>query len=189
MKKSRFERGGIAMIKLTGSIVLGALLLFASEVRADFLGLAPGDYAITLNNSASLCGGSNCTGTVHIGSPGGTGFDWAFTIGTDVFDFDSDSAHQNTSVLGLNSCAFESLGGAGSCQANVTFNSKNIDILSFPHFVLSKDTGGVFWSYGQSPFIAINNGSFSAVAVAEPLSVYLLLSGVGVLALRRRLLE
>lgn len=76
-----------------------ALFLVLSNVlpaNADFLGLAPGDYLLTLNGSSSLCGGVNCTGTVHIGSPNDTGFDWSFTIGSDTFSFDGPT--QNTAI-------------------------------------------------------------------------------------------
>ena len=44
--------------KLMLSIILGVLILLASGARADFLGLAPGDYTITLlgSNLPELCG-------------------------------------------------------------------------------------------------------------------------------------
>lgn len=106
--------------KLTLSIILGVMILLASETRADFLGLAPGDYTVTLNNSASSCGGSNCTGTIHIGTPGATGFDWVFTIGTSVFAFDSPNRDTHiSSPLQIGSCAIESLGSIGTREVTV----------------------------------------------------------------------
>src|SRR5262245_38502715 len=68
--------------------ILGALIVSASPAKADFLGFAPGDYDITLGGSSTLCGGSNCTGSIHIGSSGDTGFDWDITVGSDIFEFD-----------------------------------------------------------------------------------------------------
>ena len=102
------------ILLLAIALLLGLLV---TNAKADFLGLAPGDYAVTLGGSSALCGGSNCVGTVHI--PVGTvttaNFDWNFVIAGVTFDFTAP-VDLSISPNGLNSCAVEATTSA-DCDA------------------------------------------------------------------------
>ena len=104
------------------SVALAITLLFGSQARADFLGLAPGDYNITLPGSDFLCGGTDCTGSVHI--PTGTvtalNFDWTFLIPIHDFLWDDAILTTVTSLNGVNSCAFEASSPLSFCTIGDT---------------------------------------------------------------------
>jgi len=93
--------------------VLVSIILLGSQARADFLGLAPGDYNVTLLSSTALCSGVDCVGQIHI--PTGTvttgNFHWNFQIGSNLFDW-THNLTTSTSPNGLNTCAVETAGGA-----------------------------------------------------------------------------
>ena len=176
--------------KLIGSIILGALIILASEVRADFLGLAPGDYTVTLVNSGpldlGLCGGNDCTGSVHIGDTGATGFDWNFIINGDSFQFDGPTMNTSISPSGEFSCAFEANGNfGGSCQS---LDGGNV----FPNFggpaglALLADNTGIHWfyKYDGSTVVGFESARTEPLRVPEPVSFSLLLFGLGALGLR-----
>lgn len=176
--------------KLMLSVILGVLILFASEVRADFLGLAPGDYTITLlgSNIPELCGAVNCTGSVHIGNPGATGFDWNFIINFDGQSFQFDGPTMNTSISpnGQFSCAYEANGPfGGSCQSVdggqifPTFGGPATLVLLASNTVIS-------WIYNFEGSASLRDGSATteSLRVPEPLSFSLLLFGLGALGLR-----
>ena len=184
----------MSLKKLTLSIILGVLILFGSEVRADFLGLAPGDYTITLlgSNIPELCGAVNCTGSVHIGNPGATGFDWNFIINIsisnsfDSFQFDGPTMNTSISPNGQFSCAYEANGPfGGSCQS---LDGSNV----FPTFggpsTLTLLAGGnqLLWFY-KFEGDGTRNGTASSepLRVPEPLSFSLLLFGLGALGVVR----
>ena len=166
------------------AMMFGLLIMSATPAKADFLGLAPGDYTVTLQGSIQpICGGSNCVGSVHIGSPGATGFDWLFEFfvpSSLVFDF---SHITNTGILSATSdCAIESL-------TSLTMNGCDATN-AVPYFTLFRQsTGTLFWELGAVAFF--ERGLWTAVplAIPEPLSSSLLLFGLGALGLWRRLRE
>ena len=92
--------------------IAAAILTAASGVAsADFLGLAPGDYVVTLTGSSALCGGADCTGSVHVPATNlnlVSDFDWSFLIGSQAFDW-APPANVDTDISpnGANSCAIE----------------------------------------------------------------------------------
>src|SRR5262245_56541530 len=98
------------LLQLSIAAALLVIFLAVPRANADFLGLAPGDYTVTLLGSSNnnLCGASNCVGTVHIGSSGSTGFSWLFNIDNNNFDFAPPSLAQAGSSVGAE-CAKESL--------------------------------------------------------------------------------
>ena len=163
--------------------VAAALLLFFLTVHAahaDYLGLAPGDYSVTLQGSSVFCSGTDCVGTVHIGSPGSTGFDWLFeNIGDPANDFQF-SAFTHLGTNGAVECAAESLTG---------FSLSNCTGLIDPPFLglaYNSQTQGRLWSIvvGQT----LLNGTWTVPApVPEPLSGTLLLLGLGALGLQARM--
>ena len=183
-------RNIMGLNKLMRSIILGVLILLASEVRADFLGLAPGDYTVTLLNSGSfgfgLCGGNDCTGSVHIGNPGATGFDWNFIINGDSFQFDGPTMNTSISPNGEFSCAFEANGNfGGSCQS---LDGGNV----FPNFggppglaLLAGNTGILwFYKFDGASVVGQESARTEPFRVPEPLSCSLLLFGLGALGVR-----
>jgi hypothetical protein len=97
---------------------LAITLLFGAQARADFLGLAPGDYNIELLGSSAVCGGSNCVGQVHIPSDpvSVADFDWSFVIGANVFSWEDTIRDLSTSPNGLATCALESSNSSADCQ-------------------------------------------------------------------------
>jgi hypothetical protein len=171
--------------KLVISAALAIALLFVSQSRADFLGLSPGNYTVTLIGSASLCGGSDCTGTVHIGSPGATDFDWDFTIDGDLFEFDGPTTDTSISPNTLTSCALEVNDTAGGCQA---FDDGTTTIAAplSPNFAMDRlETAGLRWFYVGDVHSGRGTWDASPVAVPEPWSSSLLLFGLSALGLRR----
>ena len=171
------------------AFILGALTVSASPAKADFLGLPPGDYIVTLNGSTtlSLCGASNCTGTLHIGPTGASGFDWDFIVGGDIFQFDGPTTATSISPDTLTSCALEinNSNTGGGCQA---FDDGTTTIAApfAPNFAMDYlETVGPRWFYVGS--ISSGRGTWDAspIAVPEPLSGSLLVFGLGALSLRR----
>ena len=146
--------------------VLGALIVSATPAMADFLGLAPGDYTVTLQGSSSLCDGSDCVGTVHIGTPDATGFDWLFeNVGPSDIDFDFSPPGTATSI-------FPTLEVADETNASTTLR---------------------IFSDGRYQFLppceeCSTNGRWVAtpLSVPEPATGLLLLFGLGALGLWRR---
>jgi len=161
--------------------------LLVQPAKADFLGLSPGDYTVTLVGSASLCGGSDCSGTVHIGSSGATGFDWDFTVDGDVFEFDGPTTDTSISPDTLTSCALEVNNTAGGCQA---FDDGTTTIAAplSPNFAMDRlETVGPRWFYVGNVHSGRGSWDASPIAVPEPLSSYMILFGLGALGMWRRL--
>jgi len=150
----------------------------ATPTKADFLGLGPGDYTVTLNGSSTLCGGSVCTGTVHIGASGATGFDWNFVFPAPVgqtFDWDT-FVFTNTA----DNCAIES----NSLQTNLNCFAASYGGIT-PTFVMYAST---LWNFTGpfGDFATSETWSASPLAVPEPATVLLYSIGVAALWIRRR---
>ena len=167
----------IGVLAATAAILLG---LAPYPVSADFLGLAPGDYDVVLLDSAALCGGGDCEGTVHIPADNTNllaDFDWSFEIGGVVFDWTPPGLGASVSPNGLNSCATE--GGPGTTCA-VT-DSGSVTTLNEPPFLTLSFIGGTP-RYAAFPSSDVfDAGAFTAtprVAVYEPTAGILLLIGV-----------
>jgi hypothetical protein len=165
---------------------LVATLLSITQANADFLGLAPGDYTVPVPNTTSYCGGSNCTGTIHIGASGATGFSWNFMSLSPTFLWDGPSTFTAISPNGLNSCAIE--GPAGTdCGATDTAT-----------FASLPGTPYLFLTYVNAHTVVIARVSDSSdriyevgwtaapLRVPEPMSGILFLIGISALGWRRR---
>jgi hypothetical protein len=164
------------------ALIFGFLIMSATPARADFLGLAPGDYIVTLQGSSTLCGGSDCVGTIHIGTPGSTGFDWLFeNVGGAANDFDF-SPHTHIGSNGSFECAVEGL--TGLAYTNCLGSIDNPTILLFFNTITQQR------DWGFSTGLTIG-GLWAPVALAvpEPMTSTLLVFGLGVLGLCRRLRE
>ena len=172
------------ILLLAIALLLGLLV---TNAKADFLGLAPGDYTVTLGGSSALCGGSNCVGTVHI--PVGTvttaNFDWNFVIAGVTFDFTAP-VDVSLSPNGLNSCAVEATTSA-DCTAldNGGFNlSTNGDVLFMTN--LSDHRYDLFLPSQGGQGVTNTWAGTAIAAVPEPSGITLLGLALGLLALRRK---
>jgi hypothetical protein len=162
--------------KLFISAALAIMILLASQARADFLGLTPGSYDITLNGSSSLCGGNNCGGQVTIptGTATTSNFSWNILIGNTQFDWAQYIFINNFPIIG--GCAIESLGGGQS----LTCTPGSGGGLS-PFLNLDYDGAVNTWRY-LSATGTLAFGAWSAVAqasVPEPPSFLLLGCALG----------
>ena len=163
--------------------ILAAVIVSAAPAKADFLSLAPGDYAVTLQNTSSLCGGSNCVGTVHIGSPGATGFDWLFeNVGDAANDFDF-SPFTHTGTNGTEQCAFEGLLGINETNCAGTISGEALLFFYFADTATRQFVVVGAVSNVSSVWTAV------PLAVPEPGSWLLLGSGILLIALRLRKLS
>ena len=153
--------------------LLAPMFLCSEPAQADWLGLAPGDYNVTLDGSSSLCGGSNCLGTVHIGFPGATGFDW-------LFSFTSPAA-----------ATFDC---GASCSSMTDINTGR-QVTIEDNFAHGEQFGLIFDPTSQSRTyglfngtngLTIGTGGWEAVSTAVPEPSSLLLLSIGVLGLRAR---
>src|SRR5262245_47364024 len=164
------------------SAALAITLLFGPLARADFLGLAPGDYNITLIGSAALCGGAaDCTGTVHIptGVVTNVNFDWAFQPAFHDFLWDDANLDISSSPSGLSNCAFESGNPVDSCDltndaiAVVSLNAPFTPGFSMA-YLSSPSTGFPNRAYGLFPLTSGGGlgqpvtGEWVVTAVPEP---------------------
>ena len=158
--------------------------LLVTNAKADFLGLAPGDYTVTLGGSSALCGGSNCVGTVHI--PVGTvttaNFDWNFVIAGVTFDFTAP-VDVSLSPNGLTSCAVEATTSADCTALDNGFNlSTNGDALS----MISNQRYDLFLPSQGGQGVTNTWSGTEIAAVPEPSGTTLLGLALGLLALRRK---
>ena len=169
------------ILLLAIALLLGLLV---TNAKADFLGLAPGDYTVTLGGSSALCGGSNCVGTVHI--PVGTvttaNFDWNFVIAGVTFDFTAP-VDVSLSPNGLTSCAVEATTSADCTALDNGFNlSTNGDALS----MISNQRYDLFLPSQGGQGVTNTWSGTAIVAVPEPSGITLLGLALGLLALRRK---
>src|SRR6476660_8830583 len=165
------------MLLLAIALLFGLLV---TNAKADFLGLAPGDYAVTLGGSSALCGGSNCVGTVHI--PVGTvttaNFDWNFVIAGVTFDFTA-AVDVSLSPNGLNSCAVEATTSANCDAFDNGFGSSTDGDAFFMSNV--NDAYFVFLPFHGQLLVEDTWSGTANAAVPEPPA--LLLSGFGLICI------
>lgn len=164
--------------------VLALMFLCSKPAQADWLGLAPGDYNVTLDNSSFSCGGNNCIGTVHIGSPGSTGFDWLFSI-TSPFPTTLDCAP----CFPFETATFQLTG-----ESNLVFGG----LFEGLHLEYSKTTGSLIYDLfcvneanypcpGFGSAFLSTGAAIATPAIPEPSSLTLTLLGYVMVTLRRRL--
>ena len=160
---------------------------------ADFLGLVPGDYVVTLNGSSGLCGGTDCTGAVHVPLTNASltsEFHWFFDIGGQIFDWTPPGLATSVSPNGLNSCAIEGEAPTGAiCAVNdagpiVTLNEA-------PFLSLFAIGGAQSYSVVLAGDVFLH-GMFetsAASSVPEPSAASMLLSGIAICATARVLVS
>ncbi len=144
-----------AKFRFTVITVTLVTLLFTAQARATFLGLGLGNYDLTLLNSSSLCGGSNCTGTISItGDPATVAnFSWNFTINSDAFNWTHFTA---VAGGGTSSCAIESF----SSQLTLTSTATNCataagsNLNQHLFFLENSSTNANTWLYSTGQFCA-----------------------------------
>lgn len=171
------------------AMIFGLLIVSATPAKADFLGLAPGDYSLTLNGSTTLCGGANCIGTIHIGSPGATGFSWNITVGGILFNFDLPNAATGVSPNLQNSCAIDASGPTPATACSIADNGSGNSSGQNPALILTHVQTPLVDNYLFVGISVPTAGSWSATstsAVPEPMSTSLLLFGLGALGVWRR---
>jgi hypothetical protein len=159
------------------------LLLLSTQARADFLGLSPGDYDVTLLNTSAFCV-VDCVGKIHI--PTGTvttgNFHWNFQIGPALlFDW-THNLITSTSPNLMNTCAVES--GTNATCVETDSNPPTLNIVG-PALMLSNDQNGT-----QMFLIELIGGSvgghFTATQVPEPPSVFLVMGALPIIWFWRR---
>ena len=171
-------------------LVVAAILMGVAPgvARADFLGLAPGDYEVLLYGSSALCAGTDCLGTVHIpdASSKTDPFDWLFEIGGQVFDWTDPGLGTDVSPNGLNSCAIEGPAGA-ICAVS---DSGVPPSLNEPPFLVLFAVGGLSTYTVLLGDEVFARGTFEATqdasSVPEPSTALLLVSAATVWVRLRR---
>ena len=171
------------------SAALAITLLFGSQARADFLGLAPGDYNITLPGSGLFCGGTACTGSVHI--PTGTvttvNFDWTFLTPGHDFLWDDAVLNAMTSPNGVNSCASESPANSSFCAIDDTsftiLVNNDVPALILMHQEVSNVFATNLWGMGIPGIGTDIRGAWIATPAQVPEPNALLLFGSALSAL------
>jgi hypothetical protein len=168
---------------LAAFVVALTAIVSTPKAQATFLGLDLGTWEITLENSAALCGGSNCVGTVSItGDPATvTNFSWNFTIDGNTFDW-TQYVDVTTGGVG-NSCAIESASSQTTLVAvdiNNDCHVSNNAMLEQKFFYLENSGANPnTWLYVP---VAVSSGffadTFTATRVPEPASFLLFVFGL-----------
>jgi hypothetical protein len=194
-----FIKGDNMKHKLLSALALTAL--FSTPARADFLGLAPGDYTIALQDAGWVSGArgllDNLTGTIHIPSDPVTvaSFNWTFalrdSIGPVAFNWTGKTLQVYEGEYdGIEvSWAREVANGPARVCDIATYCYPDIQFIYDPARSngLPCDQGGCpqYWvdAYGY-----LNNtfGGWSAHAIPEPYSLFILGFGLIILAWRIR---